>query len=171
MGGAAVDAAPPARPSRRKGGRQRRHRRVARRRRAVSEARLVLAWEQQRDVRCWLSSAVAVVEAEEGRVRRAWGRASSLLGPLDALDLFGAKRAAGFARKLRAAGSACRAGGLGPQAGCVSEDASSRGYDVAFVMRGLRAGVRVEPRASCLARLEHVLLLCEEWLAAVIGRA
>ena len=167
---AAAVTAPLLRPSRRSGGRQRRHRRVARRRRAVSEARHVLAREQQRGVRCWVGAAEAVVDAEEGRVRRAWGRASSLLGSLDALDSFGAKRAAGLARELRAAGSDCRVGGLGLQGGCFAETAF-RGYEVAFVMRGLRAGIRVEPRASGLARLEHVLKLCEEWLDCLFVRS
>ena len=167
-GGAVVDEAPLPRPSRRTGGRQRRHRRVACRRRAVSEARLVLARDQQRGVRSWLHVAEAVVQSGEGRVSRAWGVARRLLGPLDALSAFGAKRAAGFAEELRAAGEACGVGEVGWRDGSPGPVKANRGYEVAFVMRGLVAGVAVEPRASSLALLTCVQERVEEWLMSVL---
>ena len=131
----------------------------------------MLARNQQRDVRGWRywhSAAETVIESEEGRVCRAWGRASSLLGPLDALDLFEAKCAAGLAQELRAAGKACRVGGEGMPTSCSVGEGASRGYEVAFVMRGLKAGVIVEPSAACLTRLNCVQKLCEEWLAGLL---
>ena len=77
-----------------------------------------------------------VVQSGEGRVSRAWGVASTLLGPLDALALsvFGAKRAAGFAEELRAAGEACGVGEVGWRDGSPGPVKANRGYEVAFVM-------------------------------------
>ena len=74
----------------------------------------MLARDQQRGVRSWLHAAETVVQSGEG-IRRVWGVASRMLGPLDALRAFGAKRAAGLAQELRAAGAACVSS---PCAGC-----------------------------------------------------